>query len=77
MLYKNFRVWENDHKKLKIESAQKEKAMIEEFSEIMNSPVRIIDGKRYRVVPMDSDSLTGGNVRTAKMARSNRVGKDG
>jgi hypothetical protein len=79
-MYKNIRIWEADHKKLKIESAQKDKQLIERFSEIMNGDIRIINGKRYRVVPMDSDFGLGGSnraVKSAKMARSNRVLKDG
>lgn len=75
--YKNLMIWKSDHDKLKRQAMDNERPMLKEIHAMVNSNVRIIDGKRYRVMPMDSDSLTGGNVRPAKMARSNRVVKDG
>jgi chlorite dismutase len=78
-MYKTFKMWEEDHKRFKQQSAANNRQMIEEFSALVNNrDERMIDGKKYRVVPMDSDSMTMcGSVRKAKMNRSNRVGRDG
>jgi hypothetical protein len=77
-MYKTFKMWPDDHRRFKQQSANNDRQMIEEFSALVNNrDVRMIDGKRYKVVPMETDDITGGKVRTAKMQRSNRVGRDG
>lgn len=78
-MYKNMKVWVEDHKRFKHQSTANDRAMIEEFSELINNRnTRMIDGKRYKIVPMDSDNLIAcGTVRKAKKPGSNRVGQDG
>lgn len=75
--YKNLRVWKKDHTKFKIQAAENNKDLIHQFESWANSDTKIIDGKRYRVVPMESDSFMSGKVSYAHVRRTNRVGKDG
>lgn len=75
--HKNIRVWKQDHLALKKQAAINDRQLIDEFASIMRSDVKVIDGKRYRVVPMESDSFISGKVSYAHVRRTNRVGKDG
>jgi hypothetical protein len=79
-MYKTFKMWKKDHAEFKKQAANNDRQMIEEFSALVNNrDIRLINGRLYKVMPMESDFGRGTSdraVKSAKWTRTNRVIKD-